>query len=130
MAVSPVLIDSCFYIQQMRNGCDPLRMLAATAMQRDLVTCGVVECEVGRGIRDERVLQKFQGFWDVMINVPTDNRLWDEVLATLWGLDRRGISVPLTDVVIACCAQRAGATVLTLDDHFKHFPGLHVTREL
>ncbi len=130
MSARPVLVDSCFYIQQKRNGFDPLRLLALTAAQRDLVTCGVVNCEVGRGVREPRVLERFQRFWDVMINVPTDHRLWNETLSLAWMLDRRGIFLPLTDVLIACCAKRVGAAVLTLDQHFYQIPDLHVMAEL
>jgi predicted nucleic acid-binding protein len=65
-----------------------------------------------------------------MINVPTDNRLWDQVEQTLWELDRQGRIIPLTDAVIACCAQRVGAVVLTLDQHFQHIPGIRAVAHL
>ena len=65
-----------------------------------------------------------------MIYVPTDNRLWEQAEQTLWELDRRGVVVPLTDVVIACCAQRVGAVVLTYDRHFRQIPGVRATDKL
>ncbi len=65
-----------------------------------------------------------------MINVPTDPRLWREAEETLWQLDRRGIILPLTDVVIACCAKRVQADVLTYDKHFDSIPGVRVIREV
>ena len=130
MAVSPVLADSSFYIRLLRQGQDPLPALTLAAETRDLVICGVVRCEVGRALRPARVRQQFCAFWDVMINVPTDNRLWGEVEQTLWDLDRQGTVLPLTDVVIACCAQRVGAVVLTHDHHFQQIPGLRVTDHL
>jgi predicted nucleic acid-binding protein len=130
MAASPVLVDSCFYIQALREGRDPLRALALPAMTQDLVVCGVVRCEVGRGLRDKRVWQRFQSFWDVMINVPTDNRIWTAAEDMLWRLDRQGITLPLTDVVIACCAIRAEAVVLTLDRHFHQIPGVRVINRI
>lgn len=130
MAVNPVLVDSCYYIGLLRQGIDPMRTLAATSAARDLVVCGVVRCEVARGMRDPWVLKQFQNFWDVMIYVPTDNKLWDSVEAMLWKLDRQGITLPLTDVVIACCAQRVGASVLTLDNHFYDIPDVRVIDRL
>jgi hypothetical protein len=130
MAASPVLVDSSFYITLVRQGLDPLPALAAAAVERDLAVCGVVRCEVGRGFRQEEVRRKFQRFWDVMLNVPTDNRLWSAAEEMLWRLDRRGAQLPLTDVVIACCAQRIGAVVLTFDRHFSLIPGLRVISDL
>jgi predicted nucleic acid-binding protein len=65
-----------------------------------------------------------------MINVPTDNRLWEEVERTVWKFDREGNIMPLTDVIIGCCALRVGAVVLTFDSDFSRFPGLRVTNQL
>jgi predicted nucleic acid-binding protein len=130
MAASPVLADSSYYIRLLRQQQDPLRHLALAAETRDLAVCGVVRCEVGRALRLERVRKQFCGFWDVMINVPCDNRLWADVEETLWQLDRRGIIVPLTDAVIACCARRIGALVLTFDQHFQTIPGIRAVESL
>lgn len=130
MAASPVLVDSSFYIGCLREGRDPLRVLAVTAAARDLAVCGIVRCEVGRGLRVPSLRTKFQAFWDVMLNVPTDNRLWAQAEQTLWDLDRKGVTLPLTDVVIACCARRVGAIVLSHDKHFHEIPGLPVIDEL
>jgi len=130
MAASPVLADSSFYIQLLRQGQDPLRVLALTAASRDLVVCGIVRCEVGRALRPKRVRDQFRSFWDVMINVPTDAKLWVAVEQMLWDLDRKGTVLPLTDVVIACCAQRVDAVVLTYDKHFSLIPGVRSTHQL
>src|SRR5688500_6126804 len=109
MAVSPVLADSCFYISMMRQGEDPLQALALAAASRDLAVCGVIRVEVGRALIPKKVRDGFTAAWDVMINVPTDNRLWHEIERMAWELDRKGRILPLTDIVIACCAMRIGA---------------------
>ena len=130
MAASPVLADSSYYIQELRAGRDPLKSLALAAATRDLAVCGVVRCEVGRGIRQPKIRERFQAAWNVMMNIPTDNRLWDTVEATAWQLDRDGIILPLTDLVIACCARRVGAVVLTFDNHFLHIPDCRAVSRL
>jgi hypothetical protein len=130
MAASPVLADSSFYIRLLREHQDPLRALALAAAARDVAVCGIVRCEVGRALRQPEVRQRFQDSWNVMINVPTDNRLWDGVEQTLWELDRKGVVLPLTDVVIARCAMRIGAVVLTYDRHFKDIPGVRAVNRL
>jgi tRNA(fMet)-specific endonuclease VapC len=130
MAATAVLADSSFYITLMRQRNDPLRALALAAASRDLAVCGIVRCEVGRAIVPKAIREKFRAAWDVMINVPTDNRLWEEVERMVWELDRKGKILPLTDVIIACCALRISAVVLTLDNHFYDIPGVRVIREL
>jgi predicted nucleic acid-binding protein len=130
MAVSPVLADSSYYIRLMRQGSDPLQALAFAAASRDLAICGVVRVEVGRALVPKKVRERFSAAWDVMINVATDNRLWGEVERTAWDLDRQGRTLPLTDIVIACCAMRIGAVVLTFDKHFYDIPGVRVSDRL
>ncbi len=126
MAKEPVLIDSSFYIRQARTGRNALHILPYLAVERDLVICGMVRCEVGRGIKDNSLRQDFHAAWDIMINVITDDRLWEMVEQTTWDLDRHGLVLPLQDVFIACCAKRAGAIVLTHDRHFLSIPGCKV----
>lgn len=130
MAASPVLADSSFYIGLLREGRDPLKALALAAATRDVAVCGLVRCEVGRGIRQPKVLQCFRRAWDVMINVPTDNQIWEETETRLWQLDRAGVVLPLPDVVIASCARRIGAVVLTFDNHFQKIPGVRAVSRL
>lgn len=125
MAGTPVLIDSSWYITGSKRGRNVLQELMPISEVRDLATCGVVRCEVARGIREPRVLREFQAVWDVMMFVPTDNRLWADVETMAWRLDRTvGGAIPLADIVIACCALRIGAVVLTFDQHFARIPGI------
>ena len=130
MVANPVLVDSSYYLGLARDGRDPLRALAVLGAQRDVATCGVVRCEVARGIRDEAILGRFRRAWDVMLYVPTDNRLWHEVEETLWRLDRQGVCLPLPDILIACCARRIQAVVLTFDKHFGAIPGIRAVDEI
>jgi predicted nucleic acid-binding protein len=130
MQKSPVLVDSSYYIALTRRGIDPLPMLAYLAMDRGVATCGMVRAEVGRGLKFPRVRQTFHAAWNVMLNVITDNQLWDEAEQMAWTLDRQGTVLPMTDIVIACCAKRLGAVVLTHDGHFKEIPGLKVAMTL
>ena len=124
MAANPVLVDSSYYIGLLRKGRDPLLGLAVISAQRDVATCGVVRCEVGRGLQLESNRRRFSTAWELMIYVPADNRIWSDAEELLWRLDRQGKPIPLTDAVIACCALRIGAVVLTFDKHFDSVPGL------
>jgi predicted nucleic acid-binding protein len=123
---SPVLADSSYYIRMMRLGRDPLQGLSALAQTQDLAVCGVIQCEVGRALRSPSIHRRFHTFWDSLIQIPTDKSLWREVEDLLCRLDKTGRIIPLPDAVIACCALRFRATVLTWDHHFWNIPNLRV----
>jgi len=76
------------------------------------------------------MLRRFQRAWEVMLYVQTDVRLWADVEATAWELDRKGVALPLADVVIGCCAKRIDAVVLTFDRHFDEIPGVRAVSRL
>ncbi|MDQ6655548.1 MAG: PIN domain-containing protein [Verrucomicrobiota bacterium] len=121
-----VLVDSSVYIQLIRDGKNPVRTLAEAFDATEIVGCSVVRCEVLRGMIRPKPKAYLAEFFDLLIHVPTDDRVWRETEDLAWQLDRRGRVLPLTDVLIAVCALRIGAAVLTLDRHFKEVPDLEV----
>lgn len=123
---SDILVDSNVFIILLKRGRDPASLLLEWAGNRNLVTCGMVRLEVLRGIALPKSHRNTSTFFDVMINVPSNNRLWEDAAELAWKLDRKGTVIPGTDVVIAASAMRLGAAILTSDRHFQHIPGLEV----
>jgi predicted nucleic acid-binding protein len=121
-----VLVDSSIYIQLIRDGKDPVTELAEAFEITEIAGCSVVRCEVLRGMIRPKAKAHLAAFFDLLIHVPTDERVWSETEELAWQLDRRGRVLPLTDVVIAVCALRIGASVLTLDRHFESVPRLRL----
>ena len=110
----------------LRAGRNVARELAATFTSVELATCGVVRCEVLRGVAQPAAKTKLAGFFDLIVNVPTDDSTWQATEELAWQLDRAGRVLPLTDVLIAVCALTTGASVLTLDRHFSMIPQLRL----
>ena len=123
---SEVLIDSNVFIDLMKHRGDPAPWLYRWAGTRNLAICGMVRVEVLRGVKSPKAYRGLNDFMDVMVNIPTSNRLWDEAAALAWKLDRKGLVIPGTDVIIAASAITIGAAVLTSDAHFKRIEGLRV----
>jgi predicted nucleic acid-binding protein len=86
----------------------------------------MVRVEVLRGIKSPNAYRRLNDFMDVMVNIPTTNRLWDEAAALGWKLDRKGLVIPGADVIIAASALSIGAAVLSSDAHFQRIEGLRV----
>ena len=63
---------------------------------------------------------------DIMINIRTDAAFWPDATDLAWQLDRQGKVIPGTDIIIAACALRTSAAVLTFDAHFRAIDGLRV----
>ena len=127
---SLVLPDSSYFITRAREGVDPFQELRAHADDREFATCGLVLMEVCRGRREPSVYQRFRERFSVMIFIPATSSTWERATQLAWSLDRQGIVIPATDLLIATCALQAGAAVLTSDAHFRMIPGLEVLERL
>lgn len=127
---SLVLPDSSYYITATRAGLDPFIELRAKADEYEYAVCGMVQLEVLRGRRDPHVLRRFRDTFAVMIFITTNHAIWERAGQLAWALDRQGVVLPATDLIIAACALQADAAVLTYDQHFQQVPGLRVIDRL
>jgi predicted nucleic acid-binding protein len=121
-----VLVDSNVYIQLLRMGKDPVKILGTWIGVGDLVTCGIVQLEVERGLRTDRIRKQMREFFMVMIDVPTSRQVWQAATDLAWQLDRKGLVIPSQDHLIAASAISIGASILTDDAHFNMIPGLQL----
>ncbi len=77
-----------------------------------------------------KVRTELSKLFRAMIEVRTDDQIWEKATALAWSLDRQGKVLPLTDVIIAACALSQEAAVVTTDTHFNQIPGLTVYSDL
>jgi predicted nucleic acid-binding protein len=125
-----ILIDSTKYISWMRQGRNPVALLAVSLTAGKLMSCGIVRIEVLRGVIKPKAKVELSRFFDIVPEIPLTSVLLREAAELAWTLDRQGQVLPLTDLVIATCAKRAGATVITEDPHFRQIPGLKTRANL
>ena len=125
-----VLIDSSFLIKRLRTGLDPFTELAAADDRYEFYTCGVVVTEVCRGMSSRRLFQRARENFAVMCWVPTTDALWEEVTALAWTLARIGVTMQVTDMIIAVSALSVDAAVWTFDSDFHFVPDLRVVTPL
>jgi predicted nucleic acid-binding protein len=125
-----MIVDSTIYIDLLRRGEDVPFLLRPFLLSGELFSCGVIRAEVLRGIRAIEMRNELSDLFDLMEDVPTDAGIWEKVTDLAWKLDRRGAVLPLTDLVIACCAFAVDTEVVTTDPHFSQISGLKVKRTL
>lgn len=128
--MTPLLVDSAVYIDRLRAGVDVRQKLLPFLRAGNLYHCGVVRAEVLRGMKSSKTRDGMEAFFDVVPEVPLDARLWRAVSQLGWQLGRRGKWPPVTDLAIAACAIRVGATLVSPDAHFEDVPGLDLVTDL
>jgi predicted nucleic acid-binding protein len=125
------LLDSAVYIGRLRAGEEVWQQVLPMVRAGELYGCGIVRAEVLRGIKNLRLKKVMEELFDITPEIPTDARMWRHITDLAWQLDREmGGSLPLTDIAIASCAIRAGAILISPDQHFDGIPGLRWQTDL
>jgi predicted nucleic acid-binding protein len=126
-----VIIDTSAWIRYFRYGSDEVSQLVAELVRKDeAVVTGVVLTELLQGIKTDKERQHLTALFSSLPFIETVREDWQDAGENLQALRRRGITVPLTDAVIATVAHRRGLSVLTTDPHFKSFKVNRVGPEL
>ncbi|MHB1399532.1 MAG: type II toxin-antitoxin system VapC family toxin [Trichloromonadaceae bacterium] len=119
--MTSILIDTSAWIDFFRNQSGAVGDIVATLIERDqAVMTGPVLAELLQGLKSRQEINTLRELFDVLPYIETSRRDWEQTGDLLRKLRQRGITVPLTDALIASVAKRTGGAVLTLDRHFEH----------
>jgi predicted nucleic acid-binding protein len=118
---APILIDTCAWVAFLRSGQGTLAERVAQAVGDDsAMLCGVTITELLQGAKGAKEKQQLDFLFANVPCVPVEPADWVAAGNTLQTLRLKGITLPLTDALIATIAKRKALPVLTIDAHFQH----------
>lgn len=122
-----VLVDTSAWIDFFVRPASASKRTVDRLLDEDAVLlCGIVLAELLQGIKSARELRAVRTHFDALPYAEVDRPSW-ELAGSLSRTHRsRGLTIPLTDMVIAALALRRDAAVLTLDPHFSAIDGLTI----
>ncbi len=118
-----VLIDTSAWIDFFRDTGGAAGDLVAELIRLDQACLtGPVMAELLHGAKGKRETKELDTVFATIPILDVIGEDWINTGTILQALRKKGLSVPLTDVLIASVAQRNKMAVLTLDKHFQHLP--------
>jgi len=100
------------------------RELAALIDADRLVMVGVVLADLIQGCRTAKEAEATTSRLAGLRFIETAFSTWQRAGELSFGLRRKGVTLPLSDLVIAALALEHRLEIYTLDPHFKAVPGL------
>jgi predicted nucleic acid-binding protein len=94
--------------------------------QEKALIAGVILAELLQGAR---VQEEYDALLDSMLALPvleTGLNTWIEAGRLAFTLRRQGITIPITDLIIASLALKENCAILSSDRHFKSIPGINL----
>jgi len=119
--MTQVLIDTCAWIDYFRSTTGQLGNQVAQLIEtQQAVLCGVVITELLQGARGKKEQQQLKLLFETIECISINEEDWHSAGIALQGLRRKGITLPVTDALIAAIAQRRKLAILTIDRHFEY----------
>lgn len=123
-----ILVDTSSWIHFLRSkGNEEVRKRVASALtDGEACWCPMIRLELWNGAQGQRESAVLRDLERGIAELAIDDDVW----AVSFDLGRRarakGISVPATDILIAACALRYGATIETCDSDFDMLNSLRI----
>jgi predicted nucleic acid-binding protein len=129
MASNKILPDTCAWIDFFKGNQTPLAdSLAQALLQNEVVTCGVVLCELLQGVKKPAEEQLVLNALQALPHLEMTRELWVSAGQLSATLRKGGYTLPLSDIMIATLAMKHICAVMTADRHFSEIPGLKLVK--
>ena len=116
-----VLVDTSAWIEFFRRRDGNTGDTVADLVNRDqAILAGPVMTELLRGVRGSKEAGQLRTLLRALPYVEVQRPDWEAAGKSLRDLRSRGLTLALTDAVIAAVASRHGLGILTLDKDFEH----------
>jgi predicted nucleic acid-binding protein len=116
----PVLVDTSYWIEYFnRPGTEKASVVRDLIRGDGAALTGVILAELLQGARTQQELSELRSALGAVDRVETTGEVYARAGKLGFDLRRLGVTVPITDCVIAAAAESIGGLVLTLDGHFE-----------
>ena len=120
-----VLIDTSIWIEFFnKDSTQPGDLLKEMLLEGRATTAGIILAEL---LQAARIEKEFEAILSIVSAVPVleaNLETWVQAGRISFGLRRKGITIPVTDVVIGALALQNDCQVFSLDPHFEKIPNL------
>lgn len=124
-----VVVDTAVWVDFFRGRNEPVRAALRELIRgRQAVLTGIVLAEVLQGIRTHQEADSVRSEFASLHYYETARDTWSRAGSLSGELRQKGLTIPLTDLIIAVLAMEYDAEVFTTDPHFAKVPGLKLYR--
>ena len=130
VAQNSVLVDTSAWVDFFRGVRPVSSRVRELISQERAAFCGVTLYELLQGIRSAGEGDRLRVVLESLPHIAADRDVWARAGNLSHTLRKSGVTLPMSDVVIAAAALTNDLEVLTTDDHFEHIEGLKLYRPL
>ena len=125
-----VLVDTSIWIEYFNKPDSRAGESLENLLKERRVFCaGVVLTELLQGAKIEREFKLILESVTALPFLETKLTTWIDAGRISFSLRKKGITIPVTDIIVASLALESHCLIFTLDPHFKKIPGIKLYPE-
>ncbi len=118
-----VVVDTSCWIEYFNRPESEVGKEVEILLQDDrVVIVGCVIAELLQGAKKKEEFEALKDSLGTISYLAEKYNTWEEVGRLAFELRRKGVTIPLTDCLIAALIQEEACSIFTLDSHFKSIP--------
>ncbi len=122
-----IIVDTSVWIDFFNHPQSPLTLFVQTLLRnRRVILVGMVLAEILQGIKNPKEASIVQQSLEKLPFLEMTREDWKKAGNLSATLRRKGLTIPLSDLIIGALAVKEGLEILTTDPHFKKIPGLKI----
>jgi len=121
---SDVLIDTSAWVEYFKGHSKTADTVTSLIETRRASICGIIYYELLQGARDDKEARYLPNALSALRYFEMTADTWVHAGLIAAGLRSRGITLPMSDILVGTVALKHSIQVLTLDKHFNSIPGL------
>ncbi|MGA1870425.1 MAG: PIN domain-containing protein [bacterium] len=123
---SKIIADTCIWIEFFRSKSEISESLKDFLSHNQVVVTGVILAELLQGVKTGKEREIIIDTFNFLEYIETTKELWIETGKLASELRSCGKTIPLSDIIIACCAKKYNYHIFTIDQHFKDIPEIKI----
>lgn len=122
-----IIADTCVWIEFFRRPESDLTVhLKGLLRERRVAMVGMVLAEILQGIKVQKEAGLVKESLKKLPYLEMTRDIWEQAGKISAVLRKKGLTIPLSDLIIASLALSSGYQVLTIDPHFEQVQGLNL----
>jgi predicted nucleic acid-binding protein len=124
--MKPIMIDTSIWIDYFRGDFRDTELIEHGLNQGFVYITGPILAELLQGVKTAKEYTILSRCISAVPFVECAFKEWLKAGKISLGLRKKGLTIPLTDIIISVAAAKIGAVIYTRDSYFKKIPGVEL----
>lgn len=125
-----MIIDTSLWIEYFKNNPDVVKVVEAGLANSTIYITGSIVSELLQGSKTRLEFDKLSQCIDAVPYIECTMQDWIKAGELSFKLRKGGVTIPLTDMLIASIALNRHMAVWTLDKHFSYIPAVELISKI